>query len=245
MLRKIAMLIFTAVGAISLSAQVQSPYPPAPGHENLPVVFWSHYMPQVGTGQIDQNGHAHGGTDSFPFVTCATDSEEQHIIYALDAGINGFQMLTWPAPSMYEAARKVFAKTGKMFYVSPQWSDQGDNFDKAVEQMAKFAVEHKDDPHVFRIDGKQVHFFYGGLKWAGKNNELLPKAKEIIKSKGVEVLFIPEYSPTDKLLLDRTELKYANWPFLKKPEPGPFKWLAETTCDGIDSWGPGDTPYTT
>ena len=256
MLKKCAISAASALAACALSAGETPYYQPAPGHD-VPVVFWSHYMPQVGTGQIDANGHVGGGTDCFPFVTCAKDSSEQHILYALDAGINGFQMLTYPDPAMYEAARKVYAKTGKMFYVSPQWCDQDADFEKAVNQMGKFAVEHKDDPHVFRIDGKQVHFFYGSPRWAEEIAPLDKKgdagaipqnridlAKERIKAMGAEVLFVPEISTSEKKLLDRADMGYGKWPAFKKPEPGPFKWLAETKWDGLDSWGPGDTSRT-
>ncbi len=249
-----------AIAAASLGAGEAPFYPPAPGHEGLPVVFWSHYMPQVGTAQLDANGHADGGTDCFPFVTCGKDANEQHIRYALDAGINGFQMLIFQDPAMFEAARKVYAKTGKMFYVNPQWCDQGPDFEKAVAQMGKFAVEHKDDPHVFRIDGKQVHFFYGKMAWAEESEQgqlgkiqsagaitsssKVEQAKERIKAMGAEVLFMPALSPSEKIVLDRPELGYGKWPAFKTLEPGPFKWLAETKWDGIDSWGPGDTTQT-
>ena len=204
-------------------------------------------MPQVGTSQLDANGHVQGGTDCHPFVTVdrPVESYEQHIRYALDAGINGFQMLTWPDPKMYEAARNVFKKTGQLFYVAPLWCDQGKDFAKAVEQMANFAVDHKDDPHVFRLNGKQVHFFYG-VSWADSDtDDKILQAKEMIKAKGAEVLFMPadghyQVQPADKQLLDRTELEYAPWPTFKAPEPGPLTYLAATKWDGCDTWGPCD-----
>lgn len=211
---------------------------------DAPVIFWAHYMPQVGTAQLDANGHAHGGTDCFPFVTRAPDCNEQHIRYALDAGINGFQMLTFPDPKMFEAARRVRAQTGQTFYVNPLWCDQNADFDKAVEQMGKFAVAHKDDPHVARLGGKQLHFFYGTVKWAGEKQQNVATARERIKSMGVEVLFLPEASPADKYLFDRAEIRYSPWPFPGRPLPGPFKWLAENQWDGLNTWHPNDVPYT-
>jgi hypothetical protein len=222
------------------------PYPPAPGHEKLPVIFWAHYMTVVGTTEIDQNMHSRGASDVFPFVTVGPDSEEQHIRYALESGINGFQMFQGCPPSMKAAAEKIFAETGQRFYLNTQWGDEvGKDFDTAVHRIGTYASAHRDDPHIFRVDGKQVHFFYHGTGWAGKDQELFPKAKEIIKEKfGVEVLFVPfDNYMSDRLLLDRPELKLGNWPFLEKPQPGPPQWLQETTWDGITSWGPQDTPW--
>jgi hypothetical protein len=224
------------------------PYPPAPGHAGLPVVFWSHYMPQVGTAQLDANGHAHGGTDCHPFVAQGSGLAQSvaHIRYALDAGINGFQMLGWPDPAMYEAARTVQAAGGGMFYVNPQWCDQKD-YDKAVAQMGDFALAHKDDPHVFRIGGKQVHFFYS-VNWArSDDDERIEQARAAIRARGVEVLLMPgdgsrSVRPADMLLLDRTDLDHRPWPAFARPEPGPLSYLASTRWDGCDAWGPRDMP---
>ena len=231
-------LLKALVGGLTMAVL---PFVSNAGVDKEPVVFWGHYMPQVPLIYTDF------GTDSFPFISAEGDAVvqyERHIVSALDSGVNGFQMLVWPDERMYQAAKNVYARTGRMIYVNPQWCDQKGGFDKVVEQMGNFAVAHKDDPHVFRIDGKQVHFFYGGRNWSGENDELLPKAKELIKARGVEVLFMPESTKTDKFLLDRPELGYGNWPFMKRPEPGPSKWLAQSKWDGIVSWGPGDTPYT-
>jgi hypothetical protein len=241
MLKKAAIQIMLAVAVASMSAQAQSPYPPAPGHEKLPVVFWSHYMMVVGTFALDKHSHSMGGNEAFPFVSYTPDSEEQHIRYALESGINGFQMFEGCPAGMQAAAEKIFAETGQRFYLNIQWgaNQLGNDFDKAVARIGNYALAHRNDPHVFCVDGKQVHFFWGGTGWAGKGQELFPKAREIIKAKtGVDVLFIPYDFQPDKLILDRQEIGWQHWPFLEEPKPGPLRFLKETTWDGISAWGP-------
>ena len=217
-------LIKALAGALTMVAIA------AAAETSSPVVFWAHFMPQVGTNF---------GEDIFITRTGGEpDGYERQILSALDSGINGFQMLTFVDPRMLEAAKRVKAKTGQLFYVNPQWCDQSPDFDISVGQIADFAVKHKDDPHVFKLDGKQLHFFYNYPRWAGQDGSGFDKARELIKAKGVEVLFIPETYHPDQLLLDNPGIK----PDFKNPELGPLKWISETKWDGIDSWGLMDCP---
>ncbi|MCK6487417.1 MAG: hypothetical protein L6R48_03585 [Planctomycetes bacterium] len=226
-----------------------APIPPAPGHADLPVLFWAHYMPMCGTLQIDANEHAHGGTDCFPFlpVLRGVAEYEAHIRLALEAGIDGFQLLRDAPDEAYEAARRVRAAGGGMFYLNPQWCAQGADPAPAFARMADFALAHRDDPHVFRIGGKQVHFFYA-VAWAGgDDDERIEQARAFIRARGVEVLLMPangshRLRPSDTLLLDRPDLDHRPWPPFARPEPGPLHHLATTRWDGCDAWGPRDMP---
>ena len=56
-------MLFTFLGVLSACVAARAgeyPYPPAPGHEDLPVIFWAHYMPQVASGKIHCGGHVGG-----------------------------------------------------------------------------------------------------------------------------------------------------------------------------------------
>jgi hypothetical protein len=253
MLKKAAIQIMLAVAVASMSAQAQSPYPPAPGHEKLPVVFWGNYMPQIATQQLDQNGHGHGAMDLFPFMTHAEDSEEQQIRYALDAGLDGFQSCTVCPESLYNAARKVREQTGRMFYINPEWTDSigGSSPEKAAKTMADFALAQAQNPHLFRLDGKPMYFFYNHGSWSGspsgeftgvgdQDSRNVPLVKELMKKQGVEALLLPSYYFFDKVLLDRKDLLFRAWPSFQPPQAGEPQWLRETAWDGLGNWMSSD-----
>jgi hypothetical protein len=229
----------------------ESPYPPAPGHENLPVVFWGNYMPTIGAQQLDQNGHIHGASDLHPFMTLAEDSDEQFIRYALDAGLDGFQSCTICTESMYAAARKVHGQTGRMFYINPEWTDLGDTPEKAAKTMADFALAQAKNPHLFRLQGKPMYFFYNHGSWSGspsgsitrrsdQDSRNVPQVKDLMRKQGVEAWLLPSYFFFDKVALDRQDLLYQSWPAFQPPQPGEPQWLPQTAWDGQGNWTPGD-----
>jgi len=74
---------------------------------------------------------------------------------ALASGINGFQFLTVVPPEFVKAAERVKEETGKMFYVAPEWCNMGNDHVKAAGRIADFALQYKDNPHLFRINGKR------------------------------------------------------------------------------------------
>jgi hypothetical protein len=212
----IALLFAAMLWALPANAG-ESPYPPAPGHENLPVVFWGNYMPAIGAQQLDQNGHIHGGSDLHPFITLADDSDEQFIRYALDAGLDGFQSCTICTESMYAAARKVHGQTGRMFYINPEWTDLGDTPEKAAKRMADFALAQAKNPHLFRLQGKPMYFFYNHGSWSGspsgsitrrsdQDSRNVPQVKDLMRKQGVEAWLLPSYFFFDKVALDRQDL---------------------------------------
>jgi hypothetical protein len=114
-----------------------------------PVVFWSHFMPQI----PNSNLHAHweGNNDTWPLNSQSTSIVEEymeHIRMALESGIDGFQMLGDPDSQMFEAARLIRKETGRLFYVTPAWDSFGEDPIKAADTLANFTEKHWGDPHV-------------------------------------------------------------------------------------------------
>ncbi len=219
-------------------------YPPAPGQEKLPVVFWAHYMSVVFTASL-------GGGVDYSFVTAAgsnTDQYERHINEAIKSGLNGFQLLAFADAAAYEAARRVKEKTGVQFYLNPQWADFGEKPETAVERMSGFYKAHKDDPHVFCIDGKQVHFFYnqgswsGGKRWTDSAN--VPLVKEKLKERGIELMLVPSsgHTPIENIITDREEIGHGTWPAFAGQQAGSPGWLEKTAWDGLDGFNHYTTP---
>lgn len=234
-------ILFALLGVLSpcVTRAQDSPYPEAPGHEDLPVIFWAHYMPQVASGNIHCGGHVGGNYDAFPFQPQRQDRTREmaeNMKVALASGINGFQFLTVVPPEFVKAAERVKEETGEMFYVAPEWCDMGDDYQKAAGRIAGFALKYKDNPHISRINGRQVHFLYNQGKWSGSgdwaNSDNIPKVQEILKSKGAEVMLIPTVGPLKWVALDIPEQKYRSEPPLQPYKPGEFKWMKETHWDG-------------
>jgi len=206
---------------------------PAPAQNGVPVIFWAHYMPQVPLCGM------HNGTDEIPFVVEGGSNEEQAertIEAALDSGINGFQMLCGVPDEFLVAAEEVRKRTGKTIYIAPEWCDQDGDTAKNANAIADYALKHDGDPCVAKVNGAQVHFFYGGVKWA--EGDGLSKAREIFKQRGVKILFVPTIYCFDRQALDRTDLAhYRCWPAFQQAEPGKGGWLAGFPWEGATDFG--------
>ena len=129
---------------------------PAPGHENAPVIFFAHFMPQVSWGDIHANGHIGGNADVFPFYPQSGTKVEQMkraMLAALESGINGFQFLTVVPQEAWQAAEEVRKETGKIFYIAPEWCDMGPDRKKAAERIADFLKKYGNSPFVYRRNG--------------------------------------------------------------------------------------------
>lgn len=221
-------------------------WPPAPGHENKPVIFWAHYMPMVAHGFLHCSNHGGGNIDVFPFSTQDGSSEDtmySAMKQALDSGINGFQYLTNVPDSAFAAAARIKKDTGKTFYITLEGCGMGSDQKKAAAQMVAFAKKAKNCPFVYKIDGKPVIFFYSQGKWSGEGGTHVstgvPAVRKLMKEQGVEVVLIPTVSSQVKVLLDRTDIMYRPFPPFVKGEYGSGKWLSETNWDGVTALNGG------
>ncbi len=237
---------FVCLTCFSLSLAAES-WTPAPGHENLPVIFWAHYMPMVPHAHLHANHHIGGNADVYPFLSqegSSADRMKKDMLTALDSGINGFQFLKLVPEEAFTAAAEVKRETGKNFYIAPEWCDLGPDPAVAADKIAGFIQKHRDEPSIFRIDGKQVHFLYNHGKWAGtgtiSETDNLPAARKIIKEKsGSDVILIPTIYSFAPNLLDRPELQYKAFPPFVNIMPGEMKWMKETGWDGATALNGG------
>lgn len=185
------------------------------------VVFWAHMMPMIPNGNI--HAHFEGNSEAWPFSSQSTSTLEEykeHVRMALDSGLDGFQMLGFTWPEMFEAARLIREETGQMFYVAPQWDGFGDDPAKAVDTVATFTERFKGNPHVFLHDGRPVHFTYYSGTWE-RNADAVRAFNEGLKARQVDTLLAPTI--TEATILDLPVLGRKVW---SKPfEPGPLRWL--------------------
>lgn len=155
-----------------------------------PVIFWAHYMPMIPHGHIHAHPHAGGNHDAWPFNAQHATAEEDYqedMLQALESGVNGFQMLTFVPDEAFVAARKIRTKTGKVFYIAPQWIYPKDKSTEAMEtNIGTFYAKYAGDPHVYTRDGNQVHFVYGG-----SDPEPLNALQKRLQSKGIKVSLTP------------------------------------------------------
>ena len=218
---------------------------PAPGHENAPVIFFAHFMPQVSWGDIHANGHIGGNADVFPFYPQSGTKVEQMkraMLAALDSGINGFQFLTVVPQEAWEAAEEVRKETGKLFYIAPEWCDMGPDRKKAAERIADFLKKYGNSPFVYRRNGVQVHFLYNHGKWAGENtsrSEGVADVKKMLADQGLKVLLVPTVGDLGKTVLDRPDRAHAPFPPFRKTEFGKLRFLKETCWDGATDLNSG------
>ena len=218
---------------------------PAPGHENAPVIFFAHFMPQVSWGDIHSNGHIGGNADVFPFYPQSGTKLEQMkraMLAALDSGINGFQFLTVVPDETWQAAEEVRKETGKLFYIAPEWCDMGPDRKKAAERIAAFLKKHEKSPFVYRRNGVQVHFLYNHGKWSGEDStrsEGVVEVKKMLADQGLKVLLVPTVGDLGKTVLDRPDRAHAPFAPFRKTEFGPLKYLKETNWDGATDLNSG------
>ena len=95
MRHKLLLMVIGCLFTTAIKAQTTT-YPPAKGHEDLPVIFWAHYMPMVSSGNIHCGGHVGGNYDAFPFQPQRPDRTQEMVEemkIALASGINGLQFL--------------------------------------------------------------------------------------------------------------------------------------------------------
>lgn len=236
--KKFALLILLLTWQCS-GLESSPPWKAAPGHENTPVIFWAHYMPQVDWGFLHAGGHVGGNADVWPFspqTGSKTELYRQAMEAALESGINGFQFLTWIPPEAFDAAEQIRRDSGRIFYLAPEWCDMGADTRAAAEKIAAFVKTYEKSPFLYRRDGKQVHFLYNHGKWSGssgdQSSDKLPEARKIMKELGVEVVLVPTIGDIWKVLLDRPDLNYRPFPAFRKAEPGEFRYLKETGWDG-------------
>jgi hypothetical protein len=240
------LMVSLAFGMTSKAMDSTPLYPPAPGHENLPVIFWAHYMPMVSYGFLHCSNHAGGNIDVFPFHTQSGSAEEKlykAMISALASGINGFQFLTSVPDEAFAAAARVQQETGQLFYVALEGCGMGNDVGKAAKRLATFANKHKNNPHLFAIDGKPVVFFYSQGKWSGPGGTQVstgvPELRKQMKDQGAELVLIPTVGSFVKVLLDRSDMMYRPFAPFKKADYGSGQWLRETNWDGITSLNGG------
>lgn len=212
---------------------------PAPGHQDTPVIFWAHYMPQVAWGFLHAGGHVGGNADVWPFSTQSGTPEEQMVHAmkeALESGINGFQFLTSVPSEAWTAAERVRKETGRTFYIAPEWCDVGPDPKRAAKLIGDFVERHKESPFLYRRDGKQVHFTYNHGKWSGSNGDHdssgVPYVRELLKQRGIEVVLVPTIGDWPKTLLDLPQWRYRSFPPFQTVRPGELRYLAETNWDG-------------
>lgn len=241
-----AICLVLGLGATILSC---SPRPVAEKKASEPVVFWAHYMPQIPNGHLHAHPHTGGNHDAWPLNEQAkSDVEEykQHMRQALASGINGFQMLAFTNEAMFQAAREIYKETGQMFYIAPEWSglpkEQGgmlDGRDDALKTIIRFANQHRDNPHVFRKNGKQLHFFYGSPgKWSDTAEGIELFRKDLAEA-GVEVMLIPTLYWFDRRALGYHELMQKPWPVGETPAAKDSKWLKNLGWEGATSFDYG------
>lgn len=218
---------------------------PAPGHENTPVIFFAHFMPQVSWGDIHANGHIGGNADVFPFYTQSgnkTEQMERAMLAALDSGINGFQFLTSVPQEAWKAAEEVHRKTGKIFYIAPEWCDMGTDRKKVANRIAAFIKAHEKSPCLYRRNGAQVHFLYNHGKWSGKDvnrSSGVQEVRRMLADQGLKVILIPTVNDLGKTVLDRQDKAHAPFPPFRKIEFGELKYLRETNWDGATDLNSG------
>ena len=230
-------------------ALAESPYAPVPMQETLPVVFWAHYMPQIPSNSLQAISHARGNLDFWPLLPNGPTRQaefEQSISAALDAGINGFACLGTPDEEMWDAAKSVTVRTGKMFYLAPEWCDMGKDPKADADRVVEFVVKHKDDPQVFRVNGKQVHFIYGDQGWAkvrtinGTSVSGIEFVKNTTAKVGVPIMLVPTIYWWDQVTLDRPDLACnTNWPAFGPATPGKPAWILDTPWDGLAGFTTG------
>lgn len=221
-------------------------WPPAPGHENKPVIFWGDYMPMVPYGFLHCSSHGGGNIDTFPFST--QDGSREDKMYnamkqALESGINGFQYLTSVPKESYAAAAKIKQDTGKTFYIALLGCDMGADPKKAAAKVVKFAKETEKSPFVYRIDGKPVVFFYAQGKWSGDGGTHVstgvPAVRELMREQGVEAVLVPTVGSPVRVLLDRSDIMHQSFPPFVKGRYGSGEWLTDTNWDGVTGLSAG------
>ena len=218
---------------------------PAPGHENAPVIFFAHFMPQVSWGDIHANGHIGGNADVFPFYPQSGTKVEQMkraMLAALESGINGFQFLTVVPQEAWQAAEEVRKETGKLFYIAPEWCDMGPDRKKAAERIADFLKKYGNSPFVYRRNGVQVHFLYNHGKWSGENanrTEGVAEVKKMLADQGLKVLLVPTVGDLGKTVLDRPDRAHAPFEPFRKIKFGKLQYLKETCWDGATDLNSG------
>lgn len=218
---------------------------PAPGHENAPVIFFAHFMPQVSWGDIHANGHIGGNADMFPFYPQSGTKVEQMkraMLAALESGINGFQFLTVVPQEAWQAAEEVRKETGKLFYIAPEWCDMGPDRKKAAERIADFLKKYGNSPFVYRRNGVQVHFLYNHGKWSGENankTEGVAEVKKMLADQGLKVLLVPTVGDLGKTVLDRPDRAHAPFEPFRKIKFGKLQYLKETCWDGATDLNSG------
>jgi hypothetical protein len=243
-------LVMSLFCATITSAQDGWPPKPLDAYTDSPVVIWAHYMPQVAMGRV-HNSFSHND-DLWPFLTQAdseTQQMERSIESALDSGINGFMCLTVIPNHFFTAAENVYKRTGKMFYMNIEWCDLGPNQEESFAKIKSFILKNKDNPHVFRLHGKQMHFSYGGRhQWAFRANENdpIPAEDAHLHSEGYaslrtylgeladEIVFVPAIGGSDRVFMGRgsNTMRYRNWPNWENVKPD-FTWFKETNWDGL------------
>ncbi len=238
-------LLLACAAGLSTAAEPAAAafYPPAPGHENAPVVVFGHYMPQIPLGHVHAHPHFQGNSDAWPFLVQGAkgnslDEYVSQIRAALAAGVNGFQMLSFPDPKMFEAAAKVYEETGEIFYVAPDWSQAPGKLPDDPEQGAKiladFAEKYRDNRHSLHLNGRQIQFFYGEIPWA-KTPENQKKAVEYLKKRGVNPILAPAIGCVEKFIMGMPPQKhgyhYPVAPF-EPYRPQNDEWLRATLWDG-------------
>ncbi len=217
----------------------------APGHENAPVIFFAHFMPQVSWGDIHANGHIGGNADVFPFYPQSGTKVEQMkraMLAALESGINGFQFLTVVPQEAWQAAEEVRKETGKLFYIAPEWCDMGPDRKKAAERIADFLKKYGNSPFVYRRNGVQVHFLYNHGKWSGENanrTEGVAEVKKMLADQGLKVLLVPTVGDLGKTVLDRPDRAHAPFEPFRKIKFGKLQYLKETCWDGATDLNSG------
>lgn len=240
---------FVLLACVSLHAQEIWPPKPLAAYTDSPVVIWAHYMPQVPMARI-HNSFEHND-DLWPFITqqgSETQQMERNIESALDSGINGFMCLTVVPSHFFSAAENVYKRTGKMFYMNPQWCDLGADQEQAFSKIKAFIEKTKNNPHVYRLHGKQMHFSYGGRhQWAyrANENELYPEnaylestgyvsLKKYLGALGDQIVFVPAIGGSDRVFLGRgaNEWRYRNWPDWENVTPD-LSWFMNTHWDGL------------
>lgn len=218
---------------------------PAPGHENAPVIFFAHFMPQVSWGDIHANGHIGGNADVFPFYPQSGTKVEQMkraMLAALESGINGFQFLTVVPQEAWQAAEEVRKETGKIFYIAPEWCDMGPDRKKAAERIADFLKKYGNSPFVYRRNGVQVHFLYNHGKWSGENanrTEGVAEVKKMLADQGLKVLLVPTVGDLGKTVLDRPDRAHAPFEPFRKIKFGKLQYLKGTCWDGATDLNSG------
>jgi hypothetical protein len=197
------------------------------------VMIWSHFMPMVPNASLHSS--IEGNNDAWPLNSQSGSNVEdykEHMQIAVASGVSGFQMLMVASDDVYEAARQFKEETGKTFYISPEWCDSMPN-DPVLyaDKVADFYDTYKDNPNVYKVNGKPLVFTYHAGKWE-LDPEGVHKFFEQLKGRGANVLVAPTI--WDKLVLDRMDLGWRAWPDHEEIKPGEpfwvkFGWKAGTT----------------